>query len=268
MQTLHTAQSNTPKSAMSSQSRTPLIVSDIGKSFVMHLRGSITIPVVHGVNFALQAGQCAVLGGPSGVGKSSILKMIYGNYGCNQGQILIQHDGKITDLASADPRTILTIRRDVIGYVSQFLRAMPRVPALDVAAEALIEQGESQDAARQKAGNLLARLNLPEKLWQLPPATFSGGEQQRVNIARGFLTSHPVLLLDEPTASLDAANRAIVIELIEEKKRQGVALLGIFHDEDVRHAIADNIIDVSQFAQKPDIQTEIAGARIGQNESI
>jgi alpha-D-ribose 1-methylphosphonate 5-triphosphate synthase subunit PhnL len=228
----------------------PLVVSDVSKSFVMHLRGSITIPVVRNVSFSLQAGQCTVLGGPSGVGKSSILKMIYGNYGCNSGQILVPRGDVILDLVQASPREMLRLRRDVIGYVSQFLRAMPRVSALDVAAEGLLEQGESQEVARQKAGELLARLNLPEDLWQLPPATFSGGEQQRVNIARGFLTNHPVLLLDEPTASLDAANRAVVIDLINEKKQQDVAMLGIFHDADVRDAIADIIIDVSQFASE------------------
>lgn len=227
----------------------PLIVTDVAKSFVMHLRGSITIPVVANVNFVLNAGECAVLGGPSGVGKSSILKMIYGNYAINRGQILALHRERMIDLASADPRTIMSVRREVIGYVSQFLRAMPRIPALDVAAEALVEQGESVEVARQKSADMLARLNLPEKLWQLPPATFSGGEQQRVNIARGFLTDHPVLLLDEPTASLDANNREVVIQLIREKKAKGVALLGIFHDEDVRNAIADVIIDVSKFAQ-------------------
>ncbi|WP_316859794.1 phosphonate C-P lyase system protein PhnL [uncultured Cohaesibacter sp.] len=230
----------------------PLIVSDVTKSFTMHLRGSITIPVVSGVNFTLKAGECAVLGGPSGVGKSSILKMIYGNYAANTGQILVSYRDRMIDIVTADPRTTIAVRRETIGYVSQFLRAMPRVPAIDVAAEALVEQGEDIEIARNKAGAMLARLNLPEKLWQLPPATFSGGEQQRVNIARGFLTNHPVLLLDEPTASLDAANREVVIGLIREKKQQGVALLGIFHDADVRSEIGDVIIDVSRFAQHAD----------------
>nr|WP_321526010.1 phosphonate C-P lyase system protein PhnL [uncultured Cohaesibacter sp.] len=229
---------------------TPVLLTDVAKSFVMHLRGSVTIPVVSGVNFALRAGECAVLGGPSGVGKSSILKMIYGNYSADCGQIMVAYRDTMIDIAQAEPRTILAIRRETVGYVSQFLRAMPRVPALDVAAEALVGQGEGLAEARLKAGEMLARLNLPETLWQLPPATFSGGEQQRVNIARGFLTEHPVLLLDEPTASLDAANRAVVIDLIREKKKKGVALLGIFHDEDVREQIADAIIDVAHFAER------------------
>ena len=125
---------------------------------------------------------------------------------------------------------------------------MPRVAALDIVAEPLIERGTDRAEAIQRAGDLLARLNLPKRLWALPPATFSGGEQQRVNIARGFITDHPILLLDEPTASLDAVNRAVVVDMIAEKKRAGVALLGIFHDADIRNAVADVIIDVTGFA--------------------
>ncbi len=227
---------------------TPLVVSDVAKSFTMHLRDGIKLPVVAGVSFSIRAGECAVLGGPSGAGKSSILKMLYGNYAVDEGQIIVQHEGGLIDLANASPRTVLAVRRQTIGYVSQFLRTVPRVSALDVVAEPLVERGEERESAREKARALLAQLNLPEKLWALPPATFSGGEQQRVNIARGFITEHPVLLLDEPTASLDAKNRDVVVALIAEKKAAGVALLGIFHDQDVRDAVADRIIDVTSFA--------------------
>ncbi|TPN55202.1 MULTISPECIES: phosphonate C-P lyase system protein PhnL [unclassified Mesorhizobium] len=227
---------------------TPLVVSDVAKSFTMHLRDGIKLPVVAGVSFSIKAGECTVLGGPSGAGKSSILKMLYGNYAADEGQIIVQHEDGLIDLANASPRTVLAVRRQTIGYVSQFLRTVPRVSALDVVAEPLVERGEDREAARGKARALLAQLNLPEKLWALPPATFSGGEQQRVNIARGFITEHPILLLDEPTASLDARNRDVVIELIAAKKADGVALLGIFHDHDVREAVADRIIDVTAFA--------------------
>ncbi|AZO52890.1 MAG: phosphonate C-P lyase system protein PhnL [Mesorhizobium sp.] len=227
---------------------TPLVVSDVAKSFTMHLRDGIKLPVVSGVSFSIKAGECTVLGGPSGAGKSSILKMLYGNYAVDEGQIIVTHEDGLIDLAHASPRTVLSIRRQTIGYVSQFLRTVPRVSALDVVAEALVERGEQREAARAKARALLAQLNLPEKLWMLPPATFSGGEQQRVNIARGFITEHPILLLDEPTASLDATNRDVVIELIAAKKLAGVALLGIFHDHDVREAVADRIVDVTAFA--------------------
>jgi alpha-D-ribose 1-methylphosphonate 5-triphosphate synthase subunit PhnL len=227
---------------------TPVVVSEVSKSFTMHLRDGIRLPVVEGVSFAIRSGECAVLGGPSGAGKSSILKMLYGNYAVDAGQIIVDHLGQLVDLASASPRMVLQIRRDTIGYVSQFLRTVPRVSALDVVAEPLVSLGHEREAARERARNLLALLNLPERLWSLPPATFSGGEQQRVNIARGFITPHPVLLLDEPTASLDARNREVVVGMIADKKREGVALLGIFHDADVREAVADKVIDVTGFA--------------------
>jgi alpha-D-ribose 1-methylphosphonate 5-triphosphate synthase subunit PhnL len=176
--------------------------------------------------------------------------MIYGNYAVDTGAVLLARGGAMVDLAAASPRETLALRRDVIGYVSQFLRTVPRVSALEVVAEPLLARGVSRDEARGRAGELLSRLNLPERLWSLPPATFSGGEQQRVNIARGFITDHPVLLLDEPTASLDATNRAVVVGMIAEKKRGGTAMLGIFHDDDVRNEVADRIIDVTQFAPR------------------
>lgn len=229
---------------------TPLVVSEVSKSFTMHLRDSIRLPVVANVSFSVADGECVVLGGPSGIGKSSILKMLYGNYAVDSGQVLVAHQDRIIDVASADPRVVLDVRRATMGYVSQFLRTVPRVAAIDVVAEPLVARGTPAQAARERAAQLLSQLNLPRELWQLPPATFSGGEQQRVNIARGFITDHRVLLLDEPTASLDAANRAVVVELIRAKKAAGVAMLGIFHDEEVREAVADRILDVSEFSPR------------------
>ena len=204
--------------------------------------------MVRGVSFQVEPGECVVLSGPSGAGKSSILKMIFGNYRCDGGRIGIRHQGDLVDLASAEPRQILSVRRDTIGYVSQFLRAVPRVATIDVVAEPLVVTGTARTEAREWAGQLLRRLNIPERLWALPPSTFSGGEQQRVNIARGFISDLPILLLDEPTASLDAANRAVVVELIDEKKRNGVAMVAIVHDDEIRHLIADRIVDVTSFA--------------------
>lgn len=227
-----------------------LSVNNVRKTFTMHLRDGIVLPVVDAVSFNVHAGECVVLGGPSGAGKSSILKMVYGNYGADAGAILIARRGEMVHLLHATPREVLILRRDTVGYVSQFLRTVPRISAIDVVAEPLISRGVARDEARTRAGTLLARLNLPERLWLLPPATFSGGEQQRVNIARGFITDHPLLLLDEPTASLDATNRGVVIGMIEEKKRAGTAMLGIFHDEDVRAKVADRIVDVTAFAPK------------------
>ncbi|WP_414832984.1 phosphonate C-P lyase system protein PhnL [Afifella sp. YEN Y35] len=227
-----------------------LELADVAKSFTMHLRGGIHIPVVENVSFTLMPGECVVLGGPSGAGKSSILKMIYGNYSTDRGAIRVAGKGDVIDIATADPRRVLAVRRDTLGYVSQFLRVVPRVASRDLVAELLVERGCSPEEALAKADALLARLNLPERLWHLPPATFSGGEQQRVNIARGFIAGHPLLLLDEPTASLDAKNRDVVIALIEEGKAAGRSFLGIFHDAEMRAAVADREVDVTAFAPK------------------
>ena len=223
-------------------------ISDAEKAFTMHLQGGVKLPVVRGVNFAVNAGECVVLSGPSGAGKSSILKMIFGNYRCDGGRIGIRHGGALLDIAKAEPRDVLRVRRDTIGYVSQFLRAVPRVPTIDVVAEPLIATGTPREQAGEQAGSLLRCLNIPERLWTLPPSTFSGGEQQRVNIARGFISDHPILLLDEPTASLDARNREVVVGLIDEKKRAGVAMVAIVHDDEIRHQIADCVVDVTSFA--------------------
>jgi alpha-D-ribose 1-methylphosphonate 5-triphosphate synthase subunit PhnL len=226
---------------------TVLELAAVSKTFRMHLQGGIRLPVVSGVAFDVKAGECVVLAGPSGAGKSSILKMIFGTYRCDSGSIVVRHGGDALDVATAEPRQILQLRRNALGYVSQFLRAVPRVAAIDVVAEPLVIAGVVRTEARQKAAGLLSRLNIPERLWPLPPATFSGGEQQRVNIARGFVSGLPLLLLDEPTASLDAGNRAVVVDLVSEKKRRGTAVVAIVHDEDVRTAIADTVVEVARF---------------------
>ncbi|MDQ0394679.1 phosphonate C-P lyase system protein PhnL [Labrys monachus] len=228
-----------------------LALEAVGKSFTLHLQGGQRIGVMRDVGFAVMPGECVVLGGPSGAGKSSILKMIYGNYRCDQGRILLRDGDEEVDVASAAPRRILALRRDVMGYVSQFLRVIPRVPALAIVADAAREAGLGAEEATARARRLLSLLNVPERLWGLPPATFSGGEQQRVNIARGLAPDRPLLLLDEPTASLDAANRAVVVDLVQEKKQKGVAIVGIFHDEDVRGRVADRIVDVTRFSPSP-----------------
>jgi len=224
-----------------------LELAGVAKTFTMHLQGGVRLPVVSGVSFAVQPGECAVLAGPSGAGKSSILKMIFGSYRCDRGKILVHHCGAATDVASAVPRQILSLRRKTVGYVSQFLRAVPRVATLDVVAEPLVAAGTDRESARKRAAELLRRLDIAPTLWGLPPATFSGGEQQRVNIARGFLPDLPLLLLDEPTASLDAENSAVVIDLVAERKRRGTAIVAIVHDAAMRDRIADTVIDITRF---------------------
>lgn len=221
---------------------------NVAKSFTMHLRDGIHIPVVSGVDLAVEPGECVVLAGPSGIGKSSILKMIYGNYAVESGVVRVATDHGLVDIATASPREVLAARRSTVGYVSQFLRVVPRVSARDVVAEPLLASGVVPEEAAARAEAMLDRLNLPHRLWDLPPATFSGGEQQRVNVARGFIGGKPLLLLDEPTASLDAENRAVVVDLIRSAKAQGVSFLGIFHDGDVRDAVADHLVDIRAFA--------------------
>lgn len=216
----------------------------LAKTFTLHGRGGVQLPVFAGVDLQLDAGECLALTGRSGSGKSSLLRCLYGNYAPSAGQVAVRHDGAWVELGGAAPRDVLAVRRTTLGYVSQFLRVIPRVPALDVVAQPLRQLGVAADEARQRAAEWLARLNLAERLWHLPPATFSGGEQQRVNIARGLIAGHPVLLLDEPTASLDAANRAVVVELIREACARGAAVAGIFHDEEVRDAVASRRLDI------------------------
>lgn len=224
-----------------------LSVRALAKGFTLHLHGGVQLPVVENVAFDVFAGECVVLGGPSGAGKSSILKMIYGNYLVGSGEIHVRHDGELIDVAAADAHMILAVRQHTMGYVSQFLRVIPRIATLDIVAEPALAAGLSPQEAKARASTLLTLLNVPERLWSLPPATFSGGEQQRVNIARGFAGNHRLLILDEPTASLDATNRDAVLSLIDSHKTQGKAFLGIFHDQDVRERVADRIVDVSAF---------------------
>lgn len=224
----------------------PLELTGVSKTFTVHLQGGLRLPVLRDLSFAARAGECVALTGPSGAGKSSVLKLIYGNYRCDEGAIRVRDGGDIVDVAKATARDILALRKRAIGYVTQFLRAVPRVSALDIVAEALTDG--PREAARKRAADMLARFNVPERLWGLPPATFSGGEQQRVNLARGLLPERPIVLLDEPTASLDARNVDVVIDIVRERKRQGVALVTIVHDERVRDAIADTCLDVTRFA--------------------
>ena len=217
---------------------------NVSKTFTLHNQGSAVIEVITGASFAVAPGECVALTGASGAGKSTLMRMIYGNYLTQAGEIRI---GDV-NIVGAEPRAVIALRREVLGYVSQFLRVVPRVPTLDVVAEPLRAVNVPAQDAQARAEDLLARLNIPQRLWQLSPTTFSGGEQQRVNIARGFAHAYPAMLLDEPTASLDAANREVVLSLIEEAKARGAAIIGIFHDEAARTRVCDREIDVSRFA--------------------
>ncbi len=221
-------------------------IENLSKSFTLHNQGSAVIPVMVGAELSVAPGECVALVGASGAGKSTLMRMIYGNYRAASGAIMV---GGL-DVAQAAPRQIIQLRRETLGYVSQFLRVVPRVPTVDVVAEPLLTLDVPLDNARARAEILLARLNIPTRLWSLSPTTFSGGEQQRVNIARGFVHEYPAMLLDEPTASLDPANREVVLTLIEDAKMRGAAIIGIFHDVEARARVADREIDVNAFAPK------------------
>ncbi|WP_375172593.1 phosphonate C-P lyase system protein PhnL [Pseudooceanicola sp.] len=219
-------------------------IENLSKTFTLHNQGSAVIPVMTGANLSVDKGECVALTGVSGAGKSTLMRMIYGNYLAASGHIWVGE----TDVAAANPREILELRRHTLGYVSQFLRVVPRVPTLEVVAEPLLSVGTPRAEAIARAEELLARLNIPQRLWSLSPTTFSGGEQQRVNIARGFAHVYPAMLLDEPTASLDAVNRETVLCLVEEAKARGAAIVGIFHDEAARDRVCDRVVDVTGFA--------------------
>ncbi len=222
-----------------------LSVEQIDKQFVLHTQNGAILDVLRGTSLAVSAVEIAALCGPSGAGKSSLLKAVYGTYRVNGGRILVRHGDDTIDVATAAPRTISALRRNTIGYVSQFLRVIPRVPALDIVADPAIEQGVTPDDARARAADLLRRLRIPDSLFKLSPSTFSGGEQQRVNIARAMAAPRPLMLFDEPTASLDPENRATVLQMIAGLRDSGTAVLGIFHDPADRKTLGARDIDMT-----------------------
>ena len=221
-----------------------LRIDNLAKTFLLHNQGAKKLPVFQNISFQVKVGECLVLTGASGTGKSTLLRAIYANYLVQSGTINIRHENKWVDLASASPHEVLDIRKKTLGYVSQFLRVIPRISTIDLVCEPLIVQGKLIKPAKAQAKKLLNKLSIPESLWDLPPATFSGGEQQRVNIARTLIQDYPILLLDEPTASLDEKNRDAVIELINEARNQGTAIVGIFHDKYVRESVGTKIFNV------------------------
>ena len=222
-----------------------IAIEQLAKTFTLHLRGSVALRVLEAFSMQVEAGECVVLRAPSGSGKSTVLRSVAGNYRIGGGRLLVRHEGEMVDLAAASPRLMMEIRRNTIGYVSQFLRVIPRVSAIDIVTEPLTARGITSSEARERAAAMLGRLHIPAKMWDLPPATFSGGEQQRVNIARVLVVDYPILLLDEPTASLDDANRGLVLDLVNEARGRGAAILAILHDKASRAAVATRFVDLA-----------------------
>jgi len=215
-------------------------IKNLNKSFQLYNQNDTNINVFKNINFRVNKGEVVALTGNSGTGKSTLLKLIYGSYVISKGDVLISD----INIRKSSPRDILKLRKNKLGYVSQFLRVVPRVPTIDVVIEPLLEIGCEKKIALKKAQEILERLNIPKNLWNLSPLTFSGGEQQRVNIARGFIHNYPYLLLDEPTASLDQNNKNVVLDLIEKAKQNGSAIIGIFHDEAARNKVATREVNL------------------------
>ncbi len=221
-----------------------IVVEGLSKDFTLHLQGGQEMSILQKIDMQVDAGECVVIHAPSGAGKSTLLRCLYANYRASSGSVNVWHEGNWVDVQSAPAQQVLAVRHSTLGFVTQFLRVIPRISTLDLVAEPLLTRGVEKQAAYEQAEELLSRLRIPKRLWQIPPATFSGGEQQRVNIARTMICDYPILLLDEPTASLDEANRATVIEMINAARERGAAVVGIFHDETVRQTLATRIFSI------------------------
>ena len=217
-----------------------LEIVNLQKQFRLHILNEKTIAALEDVSFEVDEGEIVALTGKSGSGKSTLMKCIYRTYLSDSGQILYYSaSGRRIDLASATEHAVLQIRKSEMTYCSQFLQVIPRVPALDVVASALIARGHAVEQARQLTSECLERLSLPRELWDAYPSTFSGGEQQRVNIARAIISRPRFLLVDEPTASLDTKTKDAVIAMILELKRLGTSIVLISHDEYSLQRMAD-----------------------------
>ena len=222
-----------------------LQVRNLAKNFTMHIRGGVVIPSFAGVSFETHAGSLVALTGPSGIGKSSLLKCVYRTYLPSAGEILYTaKDGRAIDLSSADDWEILTLRRNEIGYVSQFFHIMPRISALETLIEPLVSRGTDREEALVTARDMLSRVGLGKTLWDMYPSTFSGGEKQRLNILHAIITKPRLLLLDEPTASLDKGYKERIMEMILALKAEGTAMVGVFHDRDALLALSDMRYDL------------------------
>ena len=217
-----------------------LNIDSLSKEFIMHIRGDAQIDGFQDISFSVEPGTLVAITGPSGSGKSSLLKCVYRTYTPTGGHAwYTREDGSTVDLATAEPWKIIQLREKEIGYVSQFFSVIPRVSALDILTHTQTARGVEEPLARKRAAQYLERVGISPQLWNMYPATFSGGEKQRLNIANALITKPRLLLLDEPTASLDANSKGWVMDMILDLKRQGTAMVGVFHDEIAIRTLAD-----------------------------
>ena len=222
-----------------------LKIEGLSKHFQLHDQNKL-IPSCANAGLEAHGGELCALVGPTGAGKSSVLKCVYRTYLPSAGRVLFRDAaGHVTDLAQASEYRMLELRQSEIGFVSQFLHCLPRKAALDVVAAPLVARGDILENAQEKARELLRLLSVPERLWAVPPATFSGGEKQRVNLARGLIARPRLLLLDEPTASLDPATTDRVVDLLQAIKAEGVAMLAIFHHPELVRRLADRVVELA-----------------------
>lgn len=223
-----------------------LEVDGLTKHFQLHDQHKL-LPSCMNVGLEVHAGRLTALVGPTGAGKSSVLKCIYRTYLPTSGRILFRAaGGQVIDMVHASEHQVLALRGREIGFVTQFMQCLPRKSTLDVVGAPLMAAGTGRGEAHERAADLLERLNVPERLWMLPPATFSGGEKQRVNLARGLIARPRLLLLDEPTASLDGETTDRVVDLLQAVKAEGVAMLAIFHHPDLVGRLADRTIELAR----------------------
>lgn len=217
-----------------------LEVRNVSKHFHLHIQNDKHIAALDDVSFEMERGEILGLTGKSGSGKSSLMKCIYRTYLVNSGEILLHAEsGRVIDLAGATEHEVLQVRKTEMFYCSQFLSVIPRVPAVDIVAESLTRKGRPLEEARGIARDLFAKLGLPKELWDAFPATFSGGEQQRVNIARAIIAAPRFLLIDEPTASLDLKTKDVVIDLVLALKTKGASVVLITHDQHTLERMSD-----------------------------
>jgi alpha-D-ribose 1-methylphosphonate 5-triphosphate synthase subunit PhnL len=211
----------------------------------MHVRDGLKIEGFHDVSFRAYTGKMLAITGASGIGKSTLLKCLYRTYKPTGGNAYYTaKDGSRINLVSADNQTVLWLRKHEIGYVSQFLHVIPRVSALDILTDRLSRHITGLNQARETAEYYLDRVGIHQNLWNMYPSTFSGGEKQRLNILLALANQPRILLLDEPTASLDAVSKEIIIELILETKQKGTTMIGVFHDKEAIKALADSRYDM------------------------
>ncbi len=219
-----------------------LKVDSLHKSFTLHVLDGRRMQALEDVSFAVESGEFLGVVGRSGSGKSSLLRCVYRRYLPTSGSVVYASENGPVDLAGTADREVLRLREGELGYVSQFLRAIPRTPARDVVAEPLVRRGTPLEEARERADGIMDALGLPATLWGAFPATMSGGEQQRVNLARALVGRPRLLLLDEPTSALDPETRALAVEAIGELKGSGTTMIGVFHDAETLRALADRVL--------------------------